>query len=137
MRRRHVQTHDVPDLLDELRVVGQLEASNDVALEAVRAPDSTHGHGADSRLFGHFPRAPMGSTFGCFFERANDDLLDLFVGNVPRPSNTRLIVQAIKPILDEPSSPFSNGMRRRPEAVGHRLVTSLRDRSQDELRAEG
>src|SRR5438105_4285131 len=46
-RRVQVEPDDVPQLGDELRVVGQLEGAHPVRPELVRAPDPQHRAGAD------------------------------------------------------------------------------------------
>ena len=57
--RRHVQAHDVFELLDELRVARDLEAAHEVGLQAVGLPVAHHGAGADLQYRGHLARAPV------------------------------------------------------------------------------
>jgi len=62
--RGHVQTHDVFELLDELRVARDLEAAHQVRLQSVGLPVPHHGAGADLQHRGHLARAPVRSGFG-------------------------------------------------------------------------
>ncbi len=62
--RRHVQTHDVFELLDELRIARHLEAAHDVRLQPVRLPMSPHGAGSNTPLGGQRARAPVGGRRG-------------------------------------------------------------------------
>ena len=56
--RRQVEPNDVADLVDELRVGGQLEGLGPVRLEGERAPDATDGGMRQAR----YPSPSNGST---------------------------------------------------------------------------
>ena len=60
MRRRiHVETDDVSQLVGELRVVGQLEQTCPVRLQAMSAPDALHRTDADALTPGHCGGRPV------------------------------------------------------------------------------
>ena len=53
MRRRvDIKTDHVPQLGDELRVVGELELPHPMRLQPVRAPDALDRRGADAQRVG-------------------------------------------------------------------------------------
>jgi hypothetical protein len=57
--RRHVQPHDVFELLHKLRVTRDLEAARQVGLQAVGLPVTHHRAGTDAQLGSHLARAPV------------------------------------------------------------------------------
>lgn len=58
-RRIDIETDDVAQLVDELRIVGELELSPAVRCEAVRLPDAAHRAGADAGGTCHGVRRPV------------------------------------------------------------------------------
>ena len=42
----------------------------------------------------------------CFLERLDDDPLDIVIGDLARPTRTRVVVQPVEAVLDEPGPPF-------------------------------
>ena len=59
-RRIDVEADDVAQLVDELRIVGELELPHPVRLQAVRAPDALHRADADAGRLGHHGGGPVG-----------------------------------------------------------------------------
>jgi hypothetical protein len=57
VRRVQIQSHDVPDLVDEQRIGRQLERLASMRLQAERAPDPADGALAQAILVCHGPRA--------------------------------------------------------------------------------
>jgi hypothetical protein len=55
IRRIHVQTHNVPHLLDKLRVFGEFEVLHPVRLQSERMPDAHDGR-LDSPVFSAISR---------------------------------------------------------------------------------
>ena len=66
---RHVQAHDVFELLDELGVTRDLEAAHEMRLEPVLAPVARDAGRADPELLGHGARAPVGGRLGLALRR--------------------------------------------------------------------
>ena len=62
--RGDVQAHDVFELLDELRVARDLEATHQVRLQAVGLPVAHHGAGADLKHRSHLACAPVRGSCG-------------------------------------------------------------------------
>jgi len=58
-RRIDIEADDVAQLVDELRVIGELELPPAVGLKAVRLPDAAHGAGADAGGFRHHVGGPV------------------------------------------------------------------------------
>ena len=59
-------------------------------------------------LGGHRPGRPVRGVLGRGLQRAHDHLLDLLVGDRPRPPRPRLISQAIEAMLGEPVAPLGD-----------------------------
>lgn len=64
-----VETNDVFELLDEMRVVGELEGFDSVRLEVMSAPNAGHRSGVGAKVRGQGARAPVSRSFGSFLER--------------------------------------------------------------------
>ena len=62
--RVHVEADDVLDLGGEGRVIGLLEGSDAMGLEAMSLPDALNGAQTDADGFGHHATRPMGCGFG-------------------------------------------------------------------------
>ncbi len=59
LRRIEIEADDVLNLFEEIGIVGDLEALYLMRLELVLGPDPLHARGADARLLGHRPHAPV------------------------------------------------------------------------------
>src|SRR5437867_523430 len=57
--RIDIEADDVLELVDELRIVGELELPPSVRLKAVRLPDAPDRAGADAGRFGHHVGGPV------------------------------------------------------------------------------
>ena len=62
--RRHIQAHDVFEFFDELRVSRDLEAANEVRLQAVCLPMPHDRAGTDAQSRTHFACAPVRGGLG-------------------------------------------------------------------------
>jgi hypothetical protein len=122
VRRRHVQTNDVTNFLDELRILGQLKALRSVRLEAKRMPDPLHTALPDPNGLGEVSRAPMRCAFRRRLQRPDDRSLDVVIANRTWRARARLIDQPLESTLRESSTPFSDGMCGYPEPLGHFLI---------------
>jgi hypothetical protein len=92
-RRIDIEPDDVAQLVDERRVVGQLELPDPMRLEPVSAPDPLHGTGADAGCLGHRGAGPMGRFVRRFLHGQSDDPLG-DRGVEPRdPRGPRLVAQ--------------------------------------------
>ena len=57
--RRQIKPDNIPELLDKLRVLGELELAHPVRLKAMAAPDAQHRTWRNSRRFGHGGGRPV------------------------------------------------------------------------------
>ena len=73
--RIDIKTDDVAQLGHEGRIIGELELTDPMRLEPVRAPDPLHRTHADADLFGHHRRRPVGGFARRFTQRPLDDTL--------------------------------------------------------------
>ena len=64
VRRIDIEADDVAQLGDELRIIGQLELTHPVGLQAMGAPDALDRTDADPDRFGHGRARPMGRVRG-------------------------------------------------------------------------
>ena len=62
--RIDIKPHNIAQLVDELRVVGELELLDPVRLETMRAPDALDGTRADADGFRHHRGSPVGRLDG-------------------------------------------------------------------------
>jgi hypothetical protein len=62
--RVDVEPHNIAQLVDELRIGGELKLPDPVRLKAMRAPDSLHRTCADTDGFRHHCRSPVGRLNG-------------------------------------------------------------------------
>src|SRR5215208_2701636 len=92
-----IQTDDITDFVDELRIVGQLEGVELMRLEPERFPDPADRRLGQSGLGGHRGSRPMRGIFGGTLQRGHYHRLDLLVGDAARSSRARLIDQAVEP----------------------------------------
>ena len=63
-RRIDIEPDNIAQLVDELRVVGELELLDPVRLQTMRAPDALDGAWADTDYFRHHGSGPMGRLGG-------------------------------------------------------------------------
>jgi hypothetical protein len=121
-RRIQIQPHDVPHFLHEQRILGQCEGFAPMRLQAERPPDPIDRHPTQARGLGHAPHAPVrGAAWGCF-QGPNNHLLDALVGDGPRGSRPRFVIQPIEPIAYESATPLADRRRRHVQPPGHHFA---------------
>ena len=108
--RRQVEPNDVADLVDELRVGGQLEGLGPVRLEGERAPDATDGGMRQAGILRHRTDRPVRRVARLLAERALDHIGHAFVLDAARPARARLIDETVEPVLREPAAPLAHGV---------------------------
>jgi hypothetical protein len=116
--RVQVQADDVVDLLDELRVLGELPALVAVGLQPERVPDPHHRIRCDPDLFGHRPRRPVRRVLRRALKRGDHDPFDLLVGDRSRPTRPWLIRQPLKPAGSESVAPLGHRRTRDTQRLG-------------------
>src|SRR5487761_214679 len=108
--RIQVQADDVTHLLNELRIIGELEVLDPMRLQTERLPDSVHGHMADLAGRGQAARAPMGGVPRRLLQRHGQHRLDLFVSDLARRPAARLVEEPGQAALDIARAPFADGV---------------------------
>ena len=130
-RRRHVQPHDVADLLDELRIRRELETLGAMRLQPERPPDAADHRVTDARRLGHGPGAPVRLAGRRRLERLHDDGLDLLIGDRAWRADARFVIQPLEPARDELAAPLRHRRLRRPQAARHGRVRVVDTRQHD------
>jgi hypothetical protein len=128
--RVEIQAADVVDLLDELRVLGQLEPLLAVGLQPEGMPDPQHRVLGHPSLASHRPRRPVRRVLGRTLQRPGDHRLHLIVGDRAGSSRPGLIQQSLKPALGEPVAPLRDRRRRHALQLGDLTVGQLPGRGQ-------
>ena len=120
--RIQVQAHDVPHLLHELRVGGQLESLAAMRLQPESLPDALNGHVTESAGFGHRTRRPVRGVAGCRLQRAHDHGIDFVVFDAARCSAAWLIEQSAYPVTHKPVAPLAHHLIADTPPQSHRRV---------------
>ena len=107
MRRRgHIEADDVRELLDEGRIVRQLEAAPAMGAEAVRLPDRLHRRGGDAGDLRHRAQRPVGRLMWRRRLRQPDDLGHALRRDPRLAGRTGLVMQqAVGAVGHEPLLP--------------------------------
>ncbi len=92
-RRIDVEADDVAQLVDELRVVGQLELAPAVGLQAVRLPDAAHRAGIDAGGLRHHVGDPIRGLAGRVLQRQHHHALGHFGTERRNARGPRLVAQ--------------------------------------------
>jgi hypothetical protein len=77
-RRVHIDSDDVTQLVDEQRIVGQIELPPAVGLKAVRLPDAAYHAGADAGGFRHHVDGPVRTFAKRILQRQRHQALGRF-----------------------------------------------------------
>ena len=133
--RLEVQADDIPHLLDEERVGGQLEGLGPMGLQREGAPDAMHRAPAEPAGLGHRPRAPVRGVGRGGLKRSRQHALDLRIGDRPRGARPRLIQEPVEPPAQKSRAPLADGLLGQPQLVRHHGVRLARGTAQDQARA--
>ena len=133
VRRIEVKPDHVADLLDELRVLGQLPGVDQVRLEPERPPDPRDRGLVQPGRRRHRPGRPVrvwsvGASSRVLTITASTCSSVIFRGR----AGTRLVRQALQPIAHEPGPPLVHRLRPDTRTTRHVLVgRALRARQHD------
>jgi hypothetical protein len=111
--RVQIQADDVADLLDELRVLGELPRVLAMRLKPERPPDPRDRGLIETDLGGHRTRRPVRRALWRRLERLDDYLLDLGVADLARLPRSRLVGQPVQAVLGKAIAPLAH--RRVPD----------------------
>ena len=126
-----------PHLLDEQRVVGDLEGFHDMRLQPEGAPDAAHGGGTDASALRHLAGAPVGPPLRLTFQRGDEDRLDIRIGQCPGGSGLGLVIQRIHATCRKPLPPLADRHIRTAQFRRDRHVRFAMRAPQDDLRPQG
>ena len=136
-RVEEVQPHDVPDLIDEQRVAGQLEGLRAVGLETEGAPDPMNCGMAQSRTLRHGASAPVRRIPGSSFQRQRHHLLHLFIAHAAGCPWPRLVQQAVQAPGHKPPSPLAHRGVTDSQVFGDSDVGSIGRALENNPRSQG
>ena len=95
----------------EQRIVRQLERLAPMRLQPERVPNPADGHVTQADGLRHVARTPVRRPARRRFQRANDHLLHLLVGDRPLGARPRLVVQPVQSLRDEAPAPLADRRR--------------------------
>jgi hypothetical protein len=104
-----IQTDDVTDLVDEQRVLRQLERLDAMRLQREGPPHARDRGLAHAGRFGHRPRAPVRRVAWRRLQRHRDYALDVRVADLSRRPRPRFIDQPVEALPHEARAPLANG----------------------------
>ena len=108
--RVEIEPHDVPDLLGEHRILGQLEATHDMGLHSEGPPDPAHRSLSDACFACHLAAAPVGEMTRNTFKCLGQDFLDLLVADRAGGATSRGVGEPADAIGSETLPPFADGL---------------------------
>ena len=114
--RIDIEPDNIAQLVDKLRVGGELELLDPVRLETMLAPDASHGTCADADSFRHHGGGPMGRLGGRIGVGEHDDTLSNIRPKWRNARRSRLIAQQTvvtslhKALLPAPHTGFRAGL---------------------------
>lgn len=130
-----VQTDDIPDLLDEERILGEFEGLGPMRLEPEGAPDAADRTLAEPAGLRHRARTPVRRIAGQRLQCAGDHALDIGVRDRPRGPGARVIQQAVQPLAQKACPPFAHRRPGHPETGGDGRIRLPVPTGQDDARA--
>jgi hypothetical protein len=105
MGRIQIQANDVPHLVNQHRVAGELEALRAMRLQAKGPPDAADGGLAKAGSSSQHAAGPVRGALRRLLQSQPHDLLDLLVTDLARRSRTRFVTQSGNALGDEPVPP--------------------------------
>src|SRR5215470_8039611 len=136
IRRIHVQTDNVPYLLDQKRIAGKLKRFGAMRLKSKRSPNPTDRRLAHAGLIRQGACTPMR---GSFRNRLQSELHDFFYGVVSElAGRTRpwFLQQRIDPTSNEAIAPESHRKAGGLQVASHRGIISARGATQNDSGTE-
>jgi len=120
--RVEVQPDDIVDLLNEQRVIAQLETVSPVGLELKGLPDPTNRRLRQPGPLSHLRPRPVRRVRRRRFQRRDHNVLDLIERDRGQATQPVIIGQAVKAMLHKPSPPLPDRHLRAPQLSRHGLV---------------
>ncbi len=135
VRRAQIQAHHIAQLLDEERVVGQLEAFGAMRLQPEELEVPRNAGLGDAGLGGHRAHAPVRRAVGRLgVQRGLDQLRHAFVVNRTRLARAHVVVQARDATFDEARAPLAHRGLGQLQALGNSIVGLAIGAAEDDAR---
>src|SRR5215213_5331745 len=116
--RIEIQTNDVLQLLDELRIVAELESADPVGLQTMALPDPADAARTQSHRLGQAPTAPVSSLRRLLLRRLADHFLNDLFGKRLLPSWPRgVFLDTSDALLEKAMTPKTDSPARGPEKL--------------------
>src|SRR4030095_3324694 len=90
-----IQSDDIANLLDEQRILRQLERLRPMGLQCEGSPDSAYSSLAEPASLRHRSSAPMCGVLRFCLKRKTEDTFNISIGNLARGSGTGFVKQPI------------------------------------------
>jgi len=126
-----IQSHDINNLRNQLRVVAIFKGLNPVRLKLCSLPNTMNCHMTDIHLFSQRASAPVGGILR-LAKGSSHDLLNLLFADGGRATWFRNILQPVKALLEESPFPQDNRGPRGMKFPGYRGDTSPSSGSKDD-----
>ena len=121
IRWSKIETDDIAHLLDEVRIVGELERPAEVGLQAEGPPDTVDEVRGLVEFLREEPDAPVRRVLRLLEKPARSPRRDLFVTVATRLPRTRRIREPTEPVLEEAVPPLGDGLLRDTVPAGDLL----------------
>ncbi len=108
IRRVHIETDNIPDLLEKQRILRKLERLDSVGLKCKGAPDPADRALREARAFRHRARAPVRRIRWRRFQGKGQNPLDIGVHDGPRRPRTGFVQEPINTLGDKAGPPFAD-----------------------------
>lgn len=128
-----IEPHNVPDLLHEEGVGGELEMLLAMGLEAESPPETMHRSKRNPGFGGQGTAGPMGTGLGLGHEGLPQQGGHLFVADGPGRSRSGFFIQADETLAQEAPAPFTHGGAGQTQLNGDSAVVEAVGGQQDDL----
>ena len=117
-----MQADDVAYLGNKVGIGGELERLHPVRLQAERPPNPLHGRNRKARRARHATRTPVRGTRRQALQRPHDRSLDPGIVDGPGCARSRLVSQAVYPMLGKPTPPLADRIHIHAELGRNALI---------------
>jgi hypothetical protein len=124
-------------LVDEQRILRQLEDVDPMWLQRKRLPDARDRGLTHVAVFGQAARRPVRRIARRRFQRRRQDPFHVGIGDLPRHARPRLVEQAIQAAGQKSAAPFTDGLFRHVHVPRNRSRGFAASAPQHQPRAQG
>ena len=134
VRRIQIQTHDIPHLLHEEGIAGELPVALPMRLETEGPPDAVDGGLREARLGGQRTATPVRGVVGSSPQRLANQCGHPFVTDRAGAARTQFTVQPREALLEKTPPPIAYGYRVQMKPGSNGLVAHSRSTQQNDPR---